>query len=374
MAKRAGRKAAQKRLGTTRVELRKSGKYYTARFTDNAGKRLEIGLDKTSNKDAATTKAIAITEALDAQKPWEVAIGRTQVGSLKFTTVVDEWLEKACRWSDNTRRGHRSIIKQLKAEFGDRMVTEITSREIRGYLARRKAEGMPPASQNRILAALKMVFRVAVEWGYVSEDANPTVVVKMQHEDIKIKDVLDDDEYERLLAELPEPARRAVLVAGETGMRRGELERLTWEDVDFVARGVGELRIMLAKNHQFRVIPLTDERLRSLLLQMKAEATPHPKAPVFPKVVDNRVIKAAIRRLGISKYITLHNFRHQFCTTSLEVGMSSFFLQSIGGWKSPVMLERYGRRRSPAVHGEMAKRNRGRIPTTQTDEIEAARG
>ena len=38
--------------------------------------------------------------------------------------------------------------------------------------------------------------------------------------------------------------------------------------------------------------------------------------------------------------------------------MSSFHLQAIGGWKSPVMLQRYGKVRNRALHEQMAKLNR----------------
>jgi integrase len=131
----------------------------------------------------------------------------------------------------------------------------------------------------------------------------------------------------------------------------------------------GELRIAQAKNHQFRVVPFTD-RLRRLLVEMKSEATPHPKASVFEAVVDNRVIAAALKRAGISKDITLHGFRHLFATKALEAGMSSFHLQAIGGWKSPVMLERYGKRRNQALHDEMAKLN-GFTQGTQNKEKKA---
>lgn len=349
----AGRKPTESAHGTDRVQLRKPGKYWLARFTDASGKRREVGLNRTTNKSAAVKAAVAIDAALAKGEPWEVALERAPAGALTFDAFIDEWLEKGCRWSENTRRGHASILKQLRAEFGDRVVTSIRSADLEGYLARRRDEGMPPASRNRILAALKSIFKKAGPppdgWGYVS--SSPAAAVRMEREDIRVKDILDDDEFERLLAELPEPDRRLVLCAAETGMRRSELERLAWEDVDLAA---GELFVKLAKNRTFRTVPLTD-RLAGLLTAMRAEATPHPKAPVFPAVTDNRILSAALKRAGIAKAITLHTFRHQFATRALEAGVSSFHLQDIGGWKSPIMLERYGKRRNRALHAEMRK-------------------
>ena len=42
---------------------------------------------------------------------------------------------------------------------------------------------------------------------------------------------------------------------------------------------------------------------------------------------------------------------------ALEAGVPSFHLQAIGGWKSPVMLQRYGKVRNKALHEQMAKLN-----------------
>ena len=68
-------------------------------------------------------------------------------------------------------------------------------------------------------------------------------------------------------------------------------------------------------------------------------------------------LASALRRAGIEKHVTLHSFRHQFATRALEAGVSSFHLQAIGGWKSPVMLQRYGKVRNRALHEQMAKLN-----------------
>ena len=165
--------------------------------------------------------------------------------------------------------------------------------------------------------------------------------------------MLDDDEFERLLAELPGYSRRIVLAAAETGMRASEIRRIRWEDVDL---GAGELRVAVTKNKEFRVVPLT-ARLYAMLEEMRAELTPHPTAHVFEAVDIKKRLAAALKRAGIEKHVTLHGFRHQFATRALEAGMSAFHLQAIGGWKSPVMLQRYAKVCNKALHEQMAKLN-----------------
>ena len=341
------------------VALVARGRWYYVRFYDDRGHRRFLGLEMT-NKVSATRKAAELDKALQAGKPWEPILGRSPVDGRTFSAAMDEWLEKGCRWSANTRRGHAAIVRQVKAHFGDLPVTEIRSADVEGYLAQRRDEGMPPASRNRILATLKAFFRKVGPppdgWGWV--DLNPAASVRTVREDVTTKDILDDNEMVRLLAELPEADRRVVLTAGDTGMRRSELERLVWGDVDFSAgKGTGEIRVLHTKNGQFRVVPMTSA-VRKVLSELKKGMTPHPTAPVFASVTDNRTLRAALKRAKISKAITLHSFRHQFATRALEAGVSSFHLQAIGGWETPVMLERYGKRRNAALHAEMAKLDR----------------
>jgi integrase len=62
---------------------------------------------------------------------------------------------------------------------------------------------------------------------------------------LRTPDVLTPEEIIALLGKLPEPLRTAVELDAFTGLRRGELIGLQWEDVDFknflvhVRRSVG---------------------------------------------------------------------------------------------------------------------------------------
>ena len=68
----------------------------------------------------------------------------------------------------------------------------------------------------------------------------------------------------------------------------------------------GELRVAMAKNKEYRVVPLT-QRLRVLLEQMKEEATPRPSSPVFKGVEIKKGLAAALKRAGIEKHISQLN-------------------------------------------------------------------
>ena len=320
-------------------------------YTPEGRKRQKLA---TKNKRLAERRAREIAELIQ-REDWEALAKldwrpKPQAGTFAIF-VRNEFLPKYCSWSERTRKGETSRLKILCEQFGALPLSAVTASAIKTWLSRREAEGLSAATQNRYLAAFKSIFKAAVTYGYCK--TNPAAAVTMKKEEVRPKDVLDDDEFERLLAELPDYFRRIVLAAAETGMRSSEIRRLKWEDVDLVA---SELRVAIAKNKEFRVVPLT-ERLHAVLKEMRAEVTPHPTAPVFEAMEIRKGLSAALRRAGIEKHVTLHSFRHQFATRALEAGVSSFHLQAIGGWKSPVMLQRYGKVRNRALHEQMAKLN-----------------
>ena len=117
-------------------------------------------------------------------------------------------------------------------------------------LSKREAEGLSVASSNRYLSVLKSIYEAAVTYGYCK--TNPAAAVITKKEPVKLKDVLEDDEFERLMSELPDYSARIVIAAAETGMRAGEIRRLKRKDVDL---GAGELRVVIARNKEFRVVP-----------------------------------------------------------------------------------------------------------------------
>jgi integrase len=306
---------------------------------------------KVTNKVVAESLAQKLNSALEKGESWEHALGRIKDGEATVEGFIyGEFLPRYCDWGQRTRECEASRIRILCVEFGSLPLSNVTSQAIKAWLSKREADGLSVASSNRYLSIFKSVFRAAVTYGFCP--SNPATAVKTQAESVKTRDILNDDEFERLLSELSEDPRRVVIAAAETGMRRSELERLLWEDVDLPAN---ELRVVEPKNKEFRVVPLT-KRLRDLLGSMRVDSTPHPKAPVFAAGVELRdTLPWALERAGIEKHVTLHSFRHQFATRALESGVSPFHLQAIGGWKSPVMLQRYGKVRNAALHEQMAK-------------------
>ena len=334
--------------GLVKGNLRGSA-WHCTYYTEAGRQRRALG---TKNKRQAERRARELAELIQ-REDWEALEKlnwKPKPNAGTFALFVrQEYLPNFCSWSKRTRKGEEGRLRILCDQFGSLPLSGVTASAIKTWLSRREAQGLSVASQNRYLAVLKSIYKAAKTYGFCK--TNPAAAVTMKKEEIKIKDVLDDDEFERLLIELPDYSRRIVLAAAETGMRAGEIGRLKWEDIDFQA---GELRVVETKNKDPRVVPFTT-RFRAVLEEMKGEMTVHPTRSVFGAVDIKKGLAAALKRARIEKHISLHSFRHQFATRALEAGVSSFHLQAIGGWKSPMMLQRYGKVRNKALHEQMAK-------------------
>ena len=127
-------------------------------------------------------------------------------------------------------------------------------------------------------------------------------------------DALTEEELNALIAECPEHTRRLVIVA-DTVMRRSELQRLTWEDVDFE---MGAITVRKSKNKNFRVIPMT-RRVRDLLLHLRDDPS-SDEALVLPVGDVKRSLHTAGVRAGIG-HVHLHMLRHTTATRLRDRGV-----------------------------------------------------
>jgi integrase len=139
-------------------------------------------------------------------------------------------------------RGRRSLnraetsVKHLRTFFGGKRVVEITSEAIETYAATRLQQlsklGRPtsPATVNRELAALGKMFTLAIRNKKV--DKNPVAAVERFKEHNIWDRVWSPEEFQRLQESAPSYLRPIITMAYYTGMRRGEILNLRWNQVE----------------------------------------------------------------------------------------------------------------------------------------------
>jgi integrase len=196
----------------------------------------------------------------------------------------------------------------------------------------RRAGVVKPATVNREVDTLKSMFNRAVEWKYLK--ASPAAGVKK----LKVQKLppayLNIEQLGKLLEQCTEPYLYIFVVLGAyLGLRRGEIFRLTWSDVDFNRR---EITVREAKNNEFRVIPMND-----LVIETLKKHTRHIKSDVvlarsdtdgkaYQDIRDS--YQTALRQAGLHR-IRIHDLRHSFASNLVTAGESLAVVMELMGHK-----------------------------------------
>jgi integrase len=146
------------------------------------------------------------------------------------------------------------------------------------HYQRQRLEAVSARTVNIEVGAVKTMLNWAVEARLVQ--SNPLARIKpLRRDKKKFRRALRPEEAQKLLAAARKHTPRyadVFLCALHTGLRKGELQALTWDDVDF-DRGEVAVRGEVAKNHRARRIPMSAElRARLEILREK----PLPVGPV----------------------------------------------------------------------------------------------
>jgi integrase len=147
-------------------------------------------------------------------------------------------------------------------------------------------------------------------------------------------------EVEQILQAAPEPYRPIFTILADTGFRIGEVQFLTWEDVDFEnnllhVRAKDEWK---PKDGDQRSVPMS-ARLRAMLELLPRPSrwvVTAPATPTYPKGdhenLDRRSLRTlhrVLKRLGLKGKI--HTFRHAFLSQALIGGTPEALVRAWAG-------------------------------------------
>lgn len=276
----------------------------------------------------------------------EIAQGKFKLLPKRGAPTFEALAEKYLDLVSIHKRGHhveRYIIKTLIAHFGKYRISDLTAEDAEKYKTKRSRSARP-ATVNRGLGLGKHMLAKAVEWGMIAD--NPFRGVRNLEVPKRDERVLSADEEVKLLAACDQVRSRLlrplVVLALNTGMRRGELLGLEWSRVDLDQRTI---RILNAKSDAGRrVIPM-NATVHSLLSDL-AKRTTSPL--VFPssrkpgeKLLDlKKGFKKAVQVAGVYK-IRFHDMRHTFATRLIRAGVDIITVQKLLGHSKITMTERY---------------------------------
>lgn len=287
--------------------------------------------------ESTKTTSKAIANKIWKHREGEIALRLFKIGwpgeRMRFGQLCDEFEQSHFpSLSENTARGHRSYIANLKLFFADRRLENISVGLVEGYRDQRRqqpAKNRPGqtvkgATVNRELECLKCMLDFAVKRKYIPE--NPAAEVKHFNElrERPTKRMLTLDEERRILNAAPDYLRVAIILLSQTGGRTySEGFSLRWSQVDF------EQKVIRLDNNvktpgSAEPIPLSQYACDVLQAWKKQSAPvaeyvfPSPIVPDKPISTVKTAWKATLKRAGVTPF-PIYNLRHVFCTRLSEV-------------------------------------------------------
>jgi integrase len=263
-------------------------------------------------------------------------LGIHELKKILFSDCLDEYLEWAqVNKAPNTYAMNRFYANHLREAFTG-YLSALTAKQVENYKVKRRAS-VAPATVNRELALLKHLCTKAVEWGYLK--ANPLRSVKLLKEPPGRLRYLTQPEMEALVETCSPHLRPIVVTALHTGMRKSEILRLKWQDVDFSAKTITVHR---TKNNEPRVIP-TNQTLYGELHQLPRPLHSeyvfcHQDGEPYDEV--KRSFKSACRKAGIADF-RFYDLRHTFASHLIVNGINLKTVQYLLGHKDIRMTLRY---------------------------------
>ncbi len=204
-----------------------------------------------------------------------------------------------------------------------------------------------------------------IQWGYL--DANPSHYAERPRGEDQEMQILTPAEIHRLLAHAGESVRTLLLCAVMTGMRRGELLGLRWEDVDFegnrihVRRALWRGKFVTPKSKRSRrSIDMTrtvKEALARLPSRFRGELVfcAEKGTPIDPENFTKRDWARALRRSGLRR-IRFHDLRHTYASLLIAQGAHPKYIQAqLGRASIQTTLDRYGHL-MPDIHEAEARK------------------
>lgn len=276
------------------------------------------------------------------------------------TTVHEAFKEFDARykgWRPSTRRGAASFFqKRFLPALGTRRMASIQTKDLKRVLsAMEDGRTIASSTYNHCVSYMSCLFRESIEYGLCDE--NPAKGLRRRKEIPNIPKALSQHEIDSVLTYLQQDslspyAYFIACVAVDTGIRRGELYALLWDDIDFAGN---EIRVddsvdgLGTKTGLVRYVPMTP-RVAKMLKGRAEEILQLPgEHPPIPTVDIRKALKNAAAAAGIG-HVHFHMLRHTAATLMLESGMTIEDVQQALGHRNILMTRRYAKTSQDRLH------------------------
>jgi len=283
----------------------------------------------------------------DKDRAFEIYLQKkNEITNHRFKYIDKTFKELADHYYNSYSKNDQRALDWFLRHLGDRKLEEISGPELK-QLQEFRALRVKGSTVNRQFVIIRSLLNKAVtDLGWLSQAPK----FKKEKELEPPKRILSSYDQDRFMKYLPQHLKRIVIFALNTGLRKGTIAKLNYDMYDYSKR-VLSVPAEIIKTKKSLDIPLNTEAHKAIMntefgsIHSRGLGIHLRQRPIFTyngeriKDPGASAWRRAKRRAGID--IRFHDLRHTWATRCIEGGMPVAYVQYLGGWSSPKMMQRY---------------------------------
>jgi integrase len=328
------------------LECRESGgKTYYLRYFDQSGRQrqLKIGghCDITFDQARKAAKRLRSEVVLGgdpaAKKEEKKAIPT-------FATLAAQHLEHAKTYQRSYSSTEINMRVHILPRWGKHRLDEIAAQDIEKWLAEKRAEGLKPATVEKIRVLFGRSFELALRWGIPGGEKNPVRAVPRAKFDNRRERFLTATEAKRLRVAVQasenKQLKHIVALLLLTGCRVSELLHAEWKHVDLNRRA---WLIPTSKTGTSRYVPLSQAAIDVLGALRQFDGCPFvlPNPETRQPFVSIKHAWQTARKAAKLYDLRIHDLRHSAASFMINAGVDLYTVGKVLGHADHQSTMRY---------------------------------